>query len=137
MEHENDGDVNCYWCFWNNPQRIDIGTGRVGNQRVSGNHQDYSIINIGQNTEKSPGDLRRFTVTQTNADVKNSQRSIISKRCRAITNTRTRNEFRKFKEDRVKRRLNYKSLGNIDRRTVMEETEKNKQINTYPNEKHH
>ena len=36
-----------------------------------------SIINIGQNTEKSPGDLRRLTVIQTekpsvNACVKNS-----------------------------------------------------------------
>ena len=20
MEHEGDGDVNCNWCFWNNPQ---------------------------------------------------------------------------------------------------------------------
>ena len=28
-------------------------------------HADYSIIKIGQNTEKSPGDLRRLTVSQT------------------------------------------------------------------------
>ena len=28
-------------------------------------HQDYMIIKIGQNPEKSPGDLRRLTVTQT------------------------------------------------------------------------
>ena len=26
-------------------------------------HSDYSIIKIGQNIEKSPGDLRRFIVT--------------------------------------------------------------------------
>ena len=27
-------------------------------------HPDYSIIKIGQNTEKNPGDLRRLSVTQ-------------------------------------------------------------------------
>ena len=32
---------------------------------TSGNHQNYSIIENGQNTEKSPGDLRRLAVTQT------------------------------------------------------------------------
>ena len=31
---------------------------RFGNQRTRGNHPDYSIINIGEDTEKSPGDLR-------------------------------------------------------------------------------
>ena len=32
---------------------------------ISENHRDYSIVEIGQNTEKSPGDLRRFFDTQT------------------------------------------------------------------------
>ena len=36
------------------------GTGRVGN-KPSGNHPNYSIVNIGHNTEKSPGDLRTLT----------------------------------------------------------------------------
>ena len=27
--------------------------------------KNYSIVEIGQNTEKSPGDLRRFAITQT------------------------------------------------------------------------
>ena len=40
-------------------------TGKLINQRTSGGHPDYSIIKIGQNTEKSPGDLRRLAVTQT------------------------------------------------------------------------
>ena len=40
-------------------------TGGFGNKRKSGDHPNYSIIKIGQNTEKSPGDLRRLTVTQT------------------------------------------------------------------------
>ena len=30
-----------------------------------GNHPNYNIIENGQNTEKSPGDLRRLAVTQT------------------------------------------------------------------------
>ena len=40
-------------------------TGRFGNKEVSGDHPDFSVIKIGQNTEKSPGDLRRLAVTQT------------------------------------------------------------------------
>ena len=82
MEHEGGSDANCNWCTWNNPQRIGKGTGRLRNERTGENHPDYSIIKIGQNTEKSPGDLRRLAVTQTsvkkpstNAGVKNSQRS--------------------------------------------------------------
>ena len=31
MEHEDNGDTNCNWCTWKNPQRIDKGTGRLGN----------------------------------------------------------------------------------------------------------
>ena len=31
----------------------------------SGDHPNYSIVEIGQNTEKSPGYLRRLAVTQT------------------------------------------------------------------------
>ena len=51
-------------------QRIYKGTGGLGNKRTSEDHPNYCIIEIGQNTEKSPGDLR-FAVTK--ADVKNSQ----------------------------------------------------------------
>ena len=40
------------------------GTGRLGNKRTNGDHPNCSIIKIGQNTEKSPGDLRRLAVTQ-------------------------------------------------------------------------
>ena len=65
MEDESDGDIHCNWRAWNNPQRIGKGTGRRENKRTSGDHPDYSIIKIGQNTEKSPGDLRRLVVAQT------------------------------------------------------------------------
>ena len=33
-------------------------------EKKSGDHQDNSIIKIWQNTEKSPGNLRRLAVTQ-------------------------------------------------------------------------
>ena len=32
---------------------------------VRGDHPNYSIVENGQNTEKSPGDSRRLVVTQT------------------------------------------------------------------------
>ena len=65
MEHESDGDTNCSWCTRYSHQRFGIGIGGLGNKRTSGDHSDYNIVKIGQNTEKSPGDLRRFAVTQT------------------------------------------------------------------------
>ena len=46
-------------------QRMDNGTGGLGNLRTSGNYPNDIIIKICQNTEKSPGDLRRLAVTQT------------------------------------------------------------------------
>ena len=65
MEHESDGDTNCNWCTWYSHQRIGKGTGRIGNKNTSGDHPNNSTVKIGQNTEKSPGDLRRLAVTQT------------------------------------------------------------------------
>ena len=43
---------------------IDTRTGGLEN-KMSGDGPNYCIIKISQNTEKSPGDLRRFAVTQT------------------------------------------------------------------------
>ena len=40
-------------------------TGGLGNNGTSGDYPDDSIGEIGQNTEKSPGDLWRLTVSQT------------------------------------------------------------------------
>ena len=37
----------------------------LGNKRMSGDHPNYSIVEIGKNTEKSPRDQRRLAVTQT------------------------------------------------------------------------
>ena len=39
---------------------INKGMGGVGNKRTSGDHPNYCIIEIGQNTEKSSGHLRRL-----------------------------------------------------------------------------
>ena len=65
MEHESDDYTNCNWCSWFSHQRIDTRTGKLGKNRTNGNHPNYRIIEIGQNTEKSPGDLRRHAVSQT------------------------------------------------------------------------
>ena len=48
-----------------------------GLQEISGDHPDYNIIKIGQNTEKSPGDLRTLAVTQT--PVENHQLMLVRK----------------------------------------------------------
>ena len=53
------------------------GTGGLGNKGMSGDHPNYYIIENGQNTEKSPGDLRRLVVTQT--PVKDHQLTLIRK----------------------------------------------------------
>ena len=62
-EHEGDGDTNCNWRIWNNPQRIGTETGKFGNKKTSEGHPDSSIIMIGQNTEKSLEELKIFDET--------------------------------------------------------------------------
>ena len=46
-------------------QRIGTRTDRLGNKRTRRDHPNYSVGEIGQNTEKSPGDLRKLALTQT------------------------------------------------------------------------
>ena len=65
LEHESDSDINCYLCTWHSHQRIDTGTGGLGGKRMSGYQPNYNIVKIDQNTEKSPGDLRKIAVTHT------------------------------------------------------------------------
>ena len=65
LEHESDGDTNCNWHARYTHQTIGTGTGGLGHRRTSEDHINNSIVRIDQNTEKSPGDLRRLAVTQT------------------------------------------------------------------------
>ena len=67
-------------------KRFGTGTGGLGNKRTNGDHPNYSIIKIGQNTEKSPGDChpnsskkkkKKKKKKSVNAMVKNSQKSKI------------------------------------------------------------
>ena len=65
VERESDVYTNYNWCFWNSHQRINKGNGGLGEKRTIRVHPNYYNTEIGQNTEKSPGDLRRLAVTQT------------------------------------------------------------------------
>ena len=63
MEHENDSDNNCNMRTRYSHQRIRTGTVGLGNK--SEDHPNYSNVEIGQNTKKSPGNLKKLAVTQT------------------------------------------------------------------------
>ena len=95
VEQEGDVDSNFSWCIWDNPQSFDKRTGRLRNKRTSRDHPDYSIIKIGQNTEKNPGDLRRFAVSQT--PVANYQLSLVWKKTLKRVNNNTQTWLRKGK----------------------------------------
>ena len=60
MEHKGDGDASVIGALGT----ITRGTGGLGNNRTRREHPNYSNTEIGQNTKKSPGDLRRLTLTQ-------------------------------------------------------------------------
>ncbi len=60
--------------------KVGTGTGGLGNNGTDGDCPNYSSVKMGQNTEKSPGDVRRLAIYHSNsserplanADVKNS-----------------------------------------------------------------
>ena len=68
MEYESDGDTNCIQDTRYSHPRIGTGTGGLGNKMTSGDHQNCSIIKVGQNTEKSPWDMKEIVVTETLAN---------------------------------------------------------------------
>ena len=47
----------------------------LGNRMTSGYYPNYSIVEVGQNTGKSPGDLGKFAATQ--VPVKNHQLTLM------------------------------------------------------------
>ena len=78
--------------YWYSHQRINKWTGGLGNKRTSGNHSKCCIIKIGQNTEKSPGDLKRLAVSEkpsAKAGVKNSNSNNNNNSCNNNLTTRT------------------------------------------------
>ena len=52
-------------------------TGGIGDQRTNRDHSDHIPVKFHMNTEKSPGDLERLTVTQTL--VENHQLKLVTK----------------------------------------------------------
>ena len=68
VEHESDSYTICSWCSWYSKQRIGKRTVGLGNNMMCGDCPNYSIIEIGQNTEKSPGKLSRLAVSQTQVE---------------------------------------------------------------------
>ena len=64
---EQESEVYNNWCYWYSHQSISKGTWGLGNKRKSEGHLNY-IIEIGQNTEKSPGNLRRLAVRKNSSE---------------------------------------------------------------------
>ena len=62
-EYEGDDYTNCNWCSWYSHQRFGTRTGVIGNKRKSGDHPNYCITEIGEDTEKSSGDLMKLADT--------------------------------------------------------------------------
>ena len=65
VDHESDGYTNCNWCSWYNHQRTGTKTEGHGNNGTGGDCPNYSIVEIGHNTPKNQGNLRRLAVAQT------------------------------------------------------------------------
>ena len=63
---------------------------RVGNWRMNWGNPNSSIVEISQNTEKSPGDVRRLAVTQT--PVKDHQLTLVCKTSKNKNNNNNNNE---------------------------------------------
>ena len=77
MKPERDSDTKWNRCTRYSHQRFGTRTRRLGSWRTSGDNPNYYIVEIGQNTEKSPGDLRRLAVSQT--PMKNHQLTLVGK----------------------------------------------------------
>ena len=84
MEHKGDDYTKCNWCFWHSNKRITKEPGELGSWWTSGDHPSHSIIDNGQNIEKSPGDLTRLAATQT--PMKNHQVSLMGKTLKGNNN---------------------------------------------------
>ena len=75
MNHESNNNTNCDWCVWYTNKRIIKWTGGRGSWRRIEDHPNYSIIENGQNTEKSPEELLSLKLqskASAKTEVKNS-----------------------------------------------------------------
>ena len=63
IEHESDQDTNCNMHVLYSPQKNFTGIGGLGNKRTRRDYPNYTIFEIGQNTRKSPRDLKRLAIT--------------------------------------------------------------------------
>ena len=61
-EHKSDVYTNYNWCSWYSHQRTNKGTKGLGNKRMSRDHLNYCIIEISQNTGKSPENLKCLVI---------------------------------------------------------------------------
>ena len=77
---DGDGDNNWSWCNWKGLQ----GFGTIRNQRKNRDWPDYSIVEIGQNSVKRPGHLRRLTAAST--PVKDDQLMLVWKTHKKYSN---------------------------------------------------
>ena len=59
----NECDTNCNWCTPYNHPRIGKKELEELKIRTCGDHPNDGTVKIGQNTEKSLGDMRKFAVT--------------------------------------------------------------------------
>ena len=75
MQYESDGNTICNCCARYSNQRISTGTGKLGHKRMDRDHPNYCIVEIGQNTKKSPGNLRRLAVIH--SPVENYQLTVV------------------------------------------------------------
>ena len=79
IEHKGDGNTNCNLCTQNGTQRLGKGSERGGNQKICREYPNNCITEIGQNTEKSPGNLWKLAATQTR--VKDHHLTLVRKTC--------------------------------------------------------
>ena len=63
---------------------LGTGTKWLGNQRMGGDHSNYSIVEIGKNTEKGLGDLRRLAVSHSREKLSANARTKISRKTQII-----------------------------------------------------
>ena len=69
MENESNTYTNCNWCSWYSHRRIIKGNGGLGNKRASGDHSNFYIIEMGQNTQNLVKDNQLTLMRKTFKDI--------------------------------------------------------------------